>query len=50
MKIAYELVDTQTGQLLVLGHTRHICVDRQKRVARIPEAWRAFFAGTCGEP
>ncbi len=45
MKIHYEVLDTETRQRLAEGYTRHICVDREKRVARIPDRWRRFFEG-----
>ncbi len=38
--LEYEVVDAESGQLLATGSTRHICLDREGRVARIPEAWR----------
>ena len=43
VKICYEVVDTENGQALVTGYTRHVCIDREGRVARIPEQWRVFF-------
>lgn len=40
----YELHDTQTGQLLVSGTTKHICITKDGKVARIPDAWRINWA------
>lgn len=40
----YEIVDTLSGQLLVTGETRHVCLDHQGRVATIPPAWRRRLA------
>ncbi|MCU0241967.1 MAG: acyl-CoA thioesterase [Vicinamibacteria bacterium] len=48
--IRYEVLDTETRQLLVAGHTRHVCVDHQKKVTRLPEKWRRFFAQDGVEP
>ncbi|MGF1505062.1 MAG: acyl-CoA thioesterase [Chloroflexi bacterium] len=36
---AYEIVDGMTTQRVVTGHTRHICVDREGKVRRIPGKW-----------
>lgn len=36
----YEIVDAETGDLLVLGHSRHICIDREGKIARLPDEWR----------
>lgn len=33
----YEVVMKETGQLLVTGHTKHLCMDRQGRVRRLPQ-------------
>jgi acyl-CoA thioester hydrolase len=38
---AYEVINAGSGQLLVSGRTRHICVDRAGQVCRLPEAWIA---------
>jgi acyl-CoA thioester hydrolase len=40
----YEVVDTETGNQLVRGYTRHICVDQTGKVATIPQKWREFMA------
>jgi acyl-CoA thioester hydrolase len=44
-KICYEVVDTESGRMLVNGYTRHVCVDRQGQVVRIPEKWRELLVG-----
>jgi len=41
----YEIVDPQSGALFASGYSKHICVDRAGRVAKIPEEWRAFLSG-----
>jgi acyl-CoA thioester hydrolase len=33
----YEVVKKDTGQLLVTGHTRHLCTDPEGRVRRFPQ-------------
>ena len=32
----YEVLMQDTGQLLVTGHTKHLCMDREGRVRRFP--------------
>ena len=34
----YEVVMKETGQLLVTGHTKHICTDREGRIRRFSQA------------
>ena len=42
----YEVLMQDTGQLLVTGHTKHFCTDREGRVRRFPpDLVRAFCAG-----
>ncbi|GAB4468833.1 MAG: thioesterase family protein [Anaerolineae bacterium] len=45
---AYEVVAAGSQQVLVTGQTRHICVDRQGRVSRIPERWLAVLMEGAG--
>jgi acyl-CoA thioester hydrolase len=40
----YEIVDAVTGQLLASAVTKHISVDCQGKVTKIPEQWRAFMS------
>jgi acyl-CoA thioester hydrolase len=49
IRFEYEVLDVQTGQLLVNGFTAHICLDRQGKPARIPEDWQRFWAGSTPE-
>jgi acyl-CoA thioester hydrolase len=42
-KICYKVLDSESGQTLVTGFTRHVCVDREGKVARIPERWQELF-------
>ncbi len=44
LTFGYEIVNAETGALLVTGQSEHVCMDRQGRVIRIPEAIRAFLA------
>ena len=43
LTFAYEVIHRPTGATLVIGWTKHLCVDRQGQVHRIPgflrEAW-----------
>jgi acyl-CoA thioester hydrolase len=38
----YEIVDTATGDLLVTGFSKHICITHDGRVTTIPAEWRAW--------
>ena len=40
LTFAYEIRDVLTDQLITNGWTKHICIDREGNVARIPEGWR----------
>ena len=40
----YEVVKKDSGQLLVSGHTKHLCVDREGKVQRIPRALVEVFS------
>lgn len=39
----YEVIDAETGTLLVDGYTKHICLNRQGQVTKIPPEWRNFL-------
>ena len=39
----YQVSDPKTGTLFAAGTTKHICIDRQGNVAKIPEPWRQFL-------
>jgi acyl-CoA thioester hydrolase len=43
MTVSYEVIDTETNQLLATGHSKQLCVDRQGQVTKIPEEWYEFF-------
>ncbi len=36
---AYRLEDKASGQLLLTGHTKHVCVTRSGEVQEIPHVW-----------
>ncbi|MFN8377110.1 MAG: thioesterase family protein [Anaerolineae bacterium] len=38
----YEIVEAETGELLVTGISKHICINHEGRPALLPEAWRAW--------
>jgi acyl-CoA thioester hydrolase len=42
MTFEYEIVSAETGEKLVTGHSKHVCVTRDGRVERIPDIWRAW--------
>jgi acyl-CoA thioester hydrolase len=43
MTISYEVVNAETKQVLCTGWTKHLNVDREGRVSRIPEDIRAIM-------
>ena len=45
LKFSYQVVDTESGRTLVTGYTRHVCVDAERRVVRVPQRWRELFSG-----
>jgi acyl-CoA thioester hydrolase len=44
LKFGYEIINANSGTLLVTGQSEHVCMDRQGRVIRIPEAIRVLLA------
>jgi acyl-CoA thioester hydrolase len=40
MTFAYEIVDAETSDLLVTGQSKHICINKAGKVARLPQEWR----------
>jgi acyl-CoA thioester hydrolase len=38
----YEIVEASSGNLLVTGISKHICVNKEGRPAFLPDAWRAW--------
>jgi len=43
MRVSYEVLDEKSRELLVTGSTRHVCMDRNGRVAQIPDEWLHFM-------
>ena len=41
---AYRILNAETGTLHVTGRTRHICIDRDGNVRRIPPSWLDLLA------
>ena len=39
----YEIVDAENKTVFVTGFTRHICIDRTGKTAKIPQAWQQFL-------
>lgn len=38
----YEIVHTETDDVLVTGFSKHICITHDGQVVKIPEAWRRW--------
>jgi acyl-CoA thioester hydrolase len=38
----YEIMDSETREVLVTGYSKHICITHDGRVARLPDSWRAW--------
>lgn len=44
MTFCYEVVNADSGELLVTGNTNHICVSQHDgKIARVPDAWREWM-------
>jgi acyl-CoA thioesterase FadM len=41
----YEVIETETGNLLASPRSQHICVDGQGKIAVIPVQWRQGWVG-----
>jgi acyl-CoA thioester hydrolase len=46
---AYEARLQETGQVLAMGRTVHVCVNRAGQTTQIPPAWREIMSGKTGE-
>ncbi len=42
LTFAYEIVDEATGDILVEGSSKHICITHEGQVARLPDQWRQW--------
>jgi acyl-CoA thioester hydrolase len=45
----YEVLMQDTGQLLVTGHTKHLCTDREGHIRRLPGDLIHAFSGDLGK-
>ncbi len=43
MQFSYQIVDPDTGTIYVTAYTRHVCLDRNGKVANIPEKWHKYL-------
>jgi acyl-CoA thioester hydrolase len=42
ISFGYEIVNAESGDLLVTAKTSHICIDKDGRVRRLPAEWHAL--------
>jgi acyl-CoA thioester hydrolase len=42
LTFAYEIVHADTGEILVTGYSKHICITHEGQVARLPDEWRKW--------
>jgi acyl-CoA thioester hydrolase len=45
MTFGYEVSNPADGEIHATGTTRHICINREGQVVKIPEAWRSWAEG-----
>jgi acyl-CoA thioester hydrolase len=45
MTFQYEVVDANSGELYVSGITKHICLDKDGKIAKIPSSWANWMKG-----
>jgi acyl-CoA thioester hydrolase len=43
LTFAYEVVDAESGEVVVTGFTRHVWTDRDGKVTTMPQEWRGFL-------
>jgi acyl-CoA thioester hydrolase len=43
MTFQYEIVDVASAEVLVTGSTKHICIDKQGKIAKIPVSWQDWM-------
>ena len=43
LTFGYQIIDPQDGSLLFSGTTKHICIDHQGKVTKIPDKWRKLM-------
>ena len=44
MTFNYEIVNADSGEILVTGFSKHICVTKEGKIAKIPEMWRDWIS------
>lgn len=42
LTFAYEIITAESGDILVTGFSKHICITHTGQVARLPDEWRAW--------
>jgi len=42
LTFAYEIIDAASGEILMTGWTKHICITHDGRVTTIPQEWREW--------
>jgi acyl-CoA thioester hydrolase len=42
LTFAYEIAQTDTGEICVTGYSKHICITHDGQVARMPDEWRKW--------
>lgn len=42
VRFEYEIIAEESGELLVTGTTKHICINQEGRPALLPDTWRAW--------
>lgn len=42
MTFSYEVVDADSGEVLVTGFSKHICTTKEGRPTKIPQSWRIW--------
>jgi acyl-CoA thioesterase FadM len=50
LTFAYEIVDAASGDLLVTGTSRHVCITHDGRVTTLPLEWRSWGDDTTSPP
>jgi acyl-CoA thioester hydrolase len=43
LTFAYEVVEAESGDVIVTGFTRHVWTDRDGKVTTMPQQWRGFL-------
>ena len=40
----YEIINTETKDLLLTGYSKHVCLNREGQIARIPDSWQKWVS------